>query len=308
MLVSLLACLGGSEKPQPGEPGDSAEVTDTDSPVDDTGSTSSGSAGCGATPSLATGNLIVDAGAAGDGQRGAFLMVPSDYDPEVPHALVVGYPGTNWVGEQIRPYLDLERHATQPTVFVYPDPLWRDFPVWGTYGGWVLGPNAYPADGEQDLVFTRALLDVLEADLCIDTDKVWATGHSWGGDMAAVVACFLGDRFTASVPVAANRPYWFEPSPSCTGATAVWTLFGENDTHFTMQDYPGQFGDEQDLWWFGENACTGSAELSVGQASCSEHTGCAVETRYCLYEPSAGHGRPDWYAQETMRWLESLTF
>ncbi len=67
MLVSLLACLGGTEGPQPGEPGDSAEVSDTDSPVDDTGSKSSGSAGCGATPSLATGNLTVDAGAAGDG-------------------------------------------------------------------------------------------------------------------------------------------------------------------------------------------------------------------------------------------------
>lgn len=43
-----------------------------------------------------------------------------------------------------------------------------------------------------------------------DTERVFATGHSWGGDMAQVVSCFLGERFRATVPVAANRPYWFE--------------------------------------------------------------------------------------------------
>jgi len=39
--------------------------------------------------------------------------------------------------------------------------------------------------------------------------------------------------FRASVPVAADRPYWFETGPgqftSCSGTTAVWTMFGSGD-------------------------------------------------------------------------------
>ena len=54
-----------------------------------------------------------------------------------------------------------------------------------------------------DLAFTETLLNHLESSLCIDTDRVFITGHSWGGDMAHVVACFLGDRVAAAAPAAA---------------------------------------------------------------------------------------------------------
>ena len=60
-----------------------------------------------------------------------------------------------------------------------------------------------PADGDQDLVFTEAVLDYMESNYCIDRQRIFATGHSWGGDMAQVVSCFLGPRLRASVPVAA---------------------------------------------------------------------------------------------------------
>jgi pimeloyl-ACP methyl ester carboxylesterase len=92
----------------------------------------------------------------------------------------------------------------------------------------------------EDLVFTEAMLDDLEQNYCVDTARVFVTGHSWGGDMAAVVACFLGDRVRAAAPAAANRPYWFEPDSgefSCVGSAAVWTFFGVADDHFTWQDY-----------------------------------------------------------------------
>ena len=94
-------------------------------------------------------------------------------------------------------------------IYVYPDPL-EGFEGWGTWG-WLLGPHARPADGQQDLSFMGSLLDRLEASYCIDRERIFVTGHSWGGDMAAVVGCFMGDRIRAAVPAAANRPYWFEP-------------------------------------------------------------------------------------------------
>ena len=250
-----------------------------------------------------------------EGNRGYFLVVPEGYDSNVPSRLIVGYPGTNWVGEQIRPYLGLEEYAESNDIFVYPDPLWRDFDGWGNLGGWVLGVHANPADGTEDLEFTEAILDELSEQYCIDQNQIYATGHSWGGDMAQVVSCFLGDRFRATVPVAANRPYWFESSDGepveCVGDSAVWTMFGINDDHFTSQPYPGAYGDECRDFWLEENGCEGSSsytDLNLGpDAECVEFEGCDVATRYCLYDAEHGHQIPsDYFSEETMRFFHSF--
>jgi polyhydroxybutyrate depolymerase len=276
--VLVLSACGGDEPASGGPAGAPAAATATAT----VGAGGSGggagpgsgggapSPGCGTAPPDAAGGVQVsiDAGPAGDGVRGFFLSRSAAYDPDVAHRVIVGYPGTDWVGSQIQPYLDLERDAREDEIFVYLDPLWRDFEGWGNLGGWVLGPNAAPADGDQDLVFTAAVLDYLEENYCVDRARVFATGHSWGGDMAQVVSCFLGDRFRASVPVAANRPYWFEPagggSATCLGSTAVWTLFGVADDHFTWQDYPGQFGDECRDFWLETRGCAGAVGADLG--------------------------------------------
>ena len=66
--------------------------------------------------------------------------------------------------------------------------------------------------------------------------------------MSHVLACFVGDKVRAAVPVAANTPYWFTQNSGgrveCVGETAVWTMFGQADdkrpTSFLSQAY----GDE----------------------------------------------------------------
>lgn len=128
--------------------------------------------------------------------------------------------------------------------------------------------------------------------------------------MAAVVGCFLGDLFTAVAPAAANRPYWFEPSSGavgCVGASAVWTFFGQNDTHFTGQSYGGQYGDEQVAFWKDLYACDGSeSPLDVGGGECVQYGGCAEELRYCLYGPDAGHGIPAYFSTAVLAWFRSF--
>jgi hypothetical protein len=143
------------------DPTTGATTTDTGSPS---------SPGCGLAPPDPAGgvNVMIDAGPAGDGVR-RFYLRPADYDPEVPHRLILGFPGTNWVGEMIaalpRPRGRRRRSQSADEIFVYPDPLWRDFEGWGKLGGWLLGPHAAPADGDQDLVFTEAVLDYMEIQL-----------------------------------------------------------------------------------------------------------------------------------------------
>ena len=88
------------------------------------------------------------------GTRGYYLVVPDTYDANTPTRLIFGYAGTNWLGEQIRPYLGLEAFSAPNDIFVYPDLLWHDFEGWGNLGGWLLGPHAGPAEGMDDIEFT----------------------------------------------------------------------------------------------------------------------------------------------------------
>lgn len=275
-----------------------------------------GSRGCGqAAPDAAGGvNVMIDAGPDGDGARRFYLSRSADYDPSVPHRLVFGFPGTNWVGEMIAPYLGLEGDAVEPMpdeIFVYPDPLWRDFEGWGNLGGWLLGPHAAPADGDADLVFVAAVIAYMESNYCIDGERIFATGHSWGGDMAQVVSCFMGDRFRATVPVAANSPYWFEDGGQfidCVGDAAVWTMFGQADEHFMSQD-PGL---ECRDFWLDERGCSGvdqAVALDLGDApdECVEYQGCSATTRFCLYGAQYGHQIPaDYFAAATMAFFRSF--
>ena len=301
----------GSDATDGADGTDSADGTDGTGGTDGTEPTPT-SSGCGLAPRDSAGGvqITLELGAEAGGSRGYWLSLPRDYDPSRAYGLVLGFPGTNWVGRQIQPYLSLENEAgAGDFIFAYPDPLWRDFPVWGTYGGWTLGPHAYPADGNEDLVFTEAVLDDIEASYCIDTSAIFATGHSWGGDMAQVVGCFLGDRIDATVPVAANRPYWFETGggwTSCTGDAAAWTFFGQADSHFTMQSYPGEYGDECRDFWVDTRGCDDADPFALAwgaDGECVAYAGCSSDVRYCLYEASAAHGAPSYYSAAAMDWF-----
>lgn len=53
-----------------------------------------------------------------------------------------------------------------------------------------------------DVAFTSALLDQVEANLCIDQRRIYAMGMSNGGMFVSTLACRLSDRIAAVAPVA----------------------------------------------------------------------------------------------------------
>ncbi len=300
-LLMLMLVIGGCSD------GASGQMAETD------GSGITPSPGCGLDSERAPGGSQISHlfSAAAGGERSFYLSVPEAYDPSVPARLYVGYAGTGWLGAQIQPYLGLE---TQPgaevELYVYPDVQWHDFEGWGNLGGWLLGPHAAPAHGMEDIEFTRELVAYISARYCVDTERIFATGHSWGGDMAAVVGCFLSDLFRAVAPAAANRPYWFEPQEGafeCLGSSAVWTFFGQQDDHFNWQDYPGQLGDEQNDFWKSANSCDESSTLlDAGHGECQRYEGCVEDTRYCLYGAEFGHQVPDYFSSAVLDWFRSF--
>ncbi len=55
---------------------------------------------------------------------------------------------------------------------------------------------------QDDVQMVAALLDHIEATLCVDAHRVYSTGMSDGGAMTSVLACRMSDRFAAFGPVA----------------------------------------------------------------------------------------------------------
>ncbi|SDY79855.1 polyhydroxybutyrate depolymerase [Lysobacter sp. yr284] len=253
---------------------------------------------------------------AAGGERSYYVALPANYDRSKRYRLVMVFAGTDtrgremheWFGAGWRPpqVVGLEPRM-HDTVFVYPDQAY----AWGDVAGWALGPKARPYDGWHDIRFAEELLAQAERDYSIDTERVFATGHSWGGDMAAVVGCYLGAHFRAIAPVAANRPYWFGSPTSdgdCTGMPAVWTFFGRDDDHFGDASPDGLFGEEHDAFWTARQQCSRDYDRS---GETRVYRGCKTGVRFTLYaggQYSGGgglrdHQPPDYFLQALSQWL-----
>ena len=70
--------------------------------------------------------------------------------------------------------------------------------------------------GAADLQFLIDLLDEIEAELCVDTRRVFFAGYSNGAFVASLFACDLADRVAAIAPVAGIRN-----PPGCDPSRAV---------------------------------------------------------------------------------------
>ncbi|TAE30673.1 MAG: hypothetical protein EAZ91_10105 [Cytophagales bacterium] len=272
------------------------------------------------------GQLTVQFSAKAGNKRSFFVSLPPTYSRTKKHKLVVVFPGTDTRGKAMKAFVGdgwnddgLEANMSN-AIFVYPDPKWRYFADWkSTNGGWLLGPHGGAAAGMEDIHFVGELLDWMIKKYAIDTARIFATGHSWGGDMTAVVGCFLGNRFRAIAPVAANRPYWFESGNkplNCSGAPAVWTFFSTQDEHFEGQEpKSGDFGKAQNAFWRSKYACRSTFTIldiePYGESV--EYVNCTSTVRFTLYSPDfsgesdmPGHQPPDFYLREVPRWFNSF--
>jgi polyhydroxybutyrate depolymerase len=134
--------------------------------------------------------------AAGGLLRTAIVHVPDKYDPTQPAMLVLNIHGfsSNAIEEEV---LSRMNTASDQKGFlaIYPDGVassWNAGQCCGT--SWV--------DGVDDVGFLKKLLAQIEADYCIDTRRVYATGMSNGGFLSHRLGCEMADVFAAIAPVA----------------------------------------------------------------------------------------------------------
>ena len=67
---------------------------------------------------------------------------------------------------------------------------------------WNIGPCCTPSRMVDDEGFSRALIQKIETQACIDPKRVYAVGYSMGGGMAHYVGCNMADVYAAVAPAA----------------------------------------------------------------------------------------------------------
>ena len=154
-------------------------------------------------------------------QRQFIVSVSEPFDEGEPHALVVAFHGRTSPAREVQAYYDLEPHATKtlgPTVFVYPVALTQQD---GTFGWWNLGDAP---DALRDFALFGALIERLSADACIDTDHIFAVGHSLGGSFVNALGCHRAGVLRAVASLGGG------PGPGlCEGKVAALVLHNPDD-------------------------------------------------------------------------------
>jgi predicted esterase len=177
----VVAGSGSTATPEPPTP------TPTMAPPPSTSADARPSAGCGKARTLQDGTITIES----NGSRWYILRAPDNYDVDHPYRLIIAYHWMGGTAEDVAygtgatesPFYGLWDLANNSTIFVAPMGLGS-----GQNTGW---PNA---DGE-DVAFTDAILAQIEAELCIDTSRIFATGFSYGAGMSYALACARPDVF-----------------------------------------------------------------------------------------------------------------
>jgi poly(3-hydroxybutyrate) depolymerase len=91
--------------------------------------------------------------------------------------------------------------------------------------------NGFPNQGGEDEQTTRAIMETIEANLCVDRSRYFATGFSYGGSMSYTAACNMSDKFRAvaamaGAPISGARCTSMSPARP----VAVLGIHGEEDT------------------------------------------------------------------------------
>ncbi|MFN8018446.1 MAG: prolyl oligopeptidase family serine peptidase [Acidimicrobiales bacterium] len=148
------------------------------------------SAGCGTTD---TRSVVLEKQFLDDSDRWWLLTTPLEHDGKTPLPLVVDFHGLS-EGANIHSKMSGFSPFALEHGFILATPNGT-----GTPTRWQISPDTKT---NPDLQFTAAMLDQLEANLCVDTSRVYATGLSNGAFISSAVGCAMSDRFAAIAPVA----------------------------------------------------------------------------------------------------------
>lgn len=178
------------------------------------------------TPRIGAGQSIsVFTNSSGRNRRYVINM-PTHYNPARPTPVLFGFDGWRDSPENFRRYSRMdETGAGRDAIRVYPESI---------NNGWEGAPYAIVRPGE-DIRFVTQIIDELDRTYNVDRRRIYATGHSNGGGMTAVVACHLPHVFAG---VAAVGGAFYNPvNANCKNQAIPFLIM--HGTGDTMMKYHG---------------------------------------------------------------------
>jgi polyhydroxybutyrate depolymerase len=128
-------------------------------------------------------------------QRSYQLYVPPSYTGTRPVPVVFNFHGYGSNAVQQMVYGDFKPLADRHD-FLIVAPDGQDSPS-GRHFNLTNEPGL-----QNDVLMVGAVLDDIEAKLCVDAERIYSTGMSDGGAMTSALACLAPDKFAAFAPVA----------------------------------------------------------------------------------------------------------
>lgn len=219
--------------------------------------------------------------------RELFVHVPRGYAPNTPAPVVFDFHGRLFTATLQMGLTHMRRVADdEGFIVVHAEGVGR------TWNGGVCCGEAMQEDVD-DVGFVDAMLDALEANLCVDARRVYATGMSNGGFLSHRLACELSDRIAAIAPVAGVNGI-----VGCNPARAVPVLHfhGTDDSIVGYDGIRGYLSVADTIdGWVQRNGCspTGAVTFQQDDVTCETWSGCdeGAEVQLCTID-GGGHTWP----------------
>ena len=203
------------------------------------------------------------------------ITVPDGYDPATPTILVFVYHGFGGTaamtaGSGRFGYFGLSTVVNGAAILVAPQGLPS------TDGG---DDFAWRNENAEDTEFARRMIERFSSEYCIDANRIFVTGMSYGGVASNDIGCDVGDLVRAIAPIAGAGPGFGQfggGGPTCMGQVAALMIHGETD-----ETVPFTSGEESRDHWLAANGC-GDQAAPVENAACAAYEGCeCVEYSGC---------------------------
>ncbi len=121
-------------------------------------------------------------------ERTYHVHVPDSYNPSNRYPVIVNYDGIDGGGLKMEGYSNVD---SLPVIAVYPDSLM------GTSGFTAWQGAPYSLAGDYDVQFTKAMMNEVKQQYCVDDAKVFGIGMSNGGGFVVIANCQLPGMFKA---------------------------------------------------------------------------------------------------------------
>jgi len=223
------------------------------------------------TGSPASGTYRIEVGGL---EREFNIKLPANYDPSMPYRLIFAWHWLTGTAARVQSagYYGLESRSAGTTIFAAGQGLDSNGDM--EYG--------WPDTGGRDVAFARALLDWIRTRYCIDSERIFSTGWSYGGMFSNRLGCQMGDVFRAIAPMSGSGP----SRSGCVGQVAAWIAHGDTDSTVSLGSGQGSRD-----YWLGTNHCT-MTTMPTEPSPCVAYQGCDAghPVHWCVFP--GGHTQP----------------